>query len=250
MTGVNGSFKGRRGTSGSFRTHVGMRENGNIGTGKSMTNERTNIRIGANRSAQASDRRGSVGFDGSRYTRRSTRASDIGIGNAVFARAERKAYIAPDAEVMLMPGAIERVAIEELFADDDLRHGKHKRVSIREKIKNATHRESEAYTMYGVETDEIFTEEFEIDVPSGVAFSAARDGEATSRREGAYAVGSKDGTDSENGNLSSNRSHRSRDGYHARMSLWSANTYKKMMCSLRDIAYKINHFRIGGKRVK
>lgn len=250
MTGVNGSFKDRRKTAKAFQTHVGMHAGGNIDIVKT-TNERANARIGASRPAQVSkrrDTRGSVGFDGSRYTRRGTPASDIGIGSAVFARDTRKAYVAPDAEVMLMPGAIERVAIEELFADEILRRGKRERVSFRDKIKSAAHRESKTYTMYGVATGEIFTEEFEIDVPSGVAFTAARDGEATSRRESANVAGSKGDTASESGDISSRRSHRSRGGYYARISLWSEKVYEKTMSVLREFAYKVNHIRIDNKR--
>ena len=131
----------------------------------------------------------SVGFEtGSRYMRRSK--SDTGATSAV----KKKAYISPDATVLLMPDAIDNVAIDELFSATE-EPEKKQRVSLREKIRNAAHRESLSYTMYGVDTRELFTQEIETDVIGATALlgapgveneaSAAEDGEFSSSRTAA-----------------------------------------------------------------
>lgn len=116
----------------------------------------------------------SVGFEtASRYPRRKNTQNQA---NPVFARtksASKAKYIAPSAEVVLMPGTVERAAIDELLSAE-LPSLQKDRISIKDKIKSAAHRSSEAYTMYGVETAEIFTEEFEINVSDGAAFRGDR----------------------------------------------------------------------------
>lgn len=131
----------------------------------------------------------SVGFEtGSRYMRRQK--------NDTFATSnvKKKAYISPDATVLLMPDAIDNVAIDELYSAIE-EPEKKQRISIREKIRNAAHRESLSYTMYGVDTHELFTEEIEIDVIGATALlgapsveneaSAAEDGNLSSSRTAA-----------------------------------------------------------------
>ena len=131
----------------------------------------------------------SVGFEtGSRYMRR--QKNNICTTSAV----KKKTYISPDATVLLMPDAIDNVAIDELFSAVE-EPEKKQRFSIREKIRNAAHRESLSYTMYGVDTRELFTEEIEIDVIGATALlgapiveneaSAAEDGNLSSSRTAA-----------------------------------------------------------------
>lgn len=113
----------------------------------------------------------SVGFEtASRYGRRMNNESDASLSFRRKAKANRAEYVAPDAEVVLMPGTLERAAIDELLSTELSSAAKKEHVSFKERIRKATHRESEAYTMYGVETREIFTEEIEIDVRDGAAF--------------------------------------------------------------------------------
>ncbi|MBQ7821351.1 MAG: hypothetical protein IJ391_03615 [Clostridia bacterium] len=165
----------------------------------------------------------SVGFEtGSRYLRRSQSMSVI--KNDTSVKAVKKAYIAPDASVLLMPDAIERIAIEELYsAEKDVQK---ERFSLKDKIKKAAHRESESYTMYGVDTREIFTEEIEIDVMDGAAFALVSD----VKNEACAA---------ENGDLSSRRTA-------------AAEAFEKFMdiaeIRFRSFAYKLNHFRIGSDK--
>ena len=113
----------------------------------------------------------SVDFEtASRYGRRMNITNNTPLSFRRTANANRAEYIAPDAEVVLMPGTLERAAIDELLTVELSSSTKKEHISLKEKIRKATHRESDAYTMYGVETREIFTEEIEIDVRDGAAF--------------------------------------------------------------------------------
>lgn len=168
----------------------------------------------------------SVGFEsGARYVRhinadKSKSSSPIAHGGAKIVK---KTYIAPDAEVLLMPGAIERVAVEELISAEFPSSAKKERITLKDKIRNATHRESESYTMYGVETREIFTEEIEIDVIGGAAFAGNADVKQTHFT-------------AESGDLSSRH-------------LSAAEAFGKFIDyaeeKFRDFAYKVNHLRLG-----
>lgn len=168
----------------------------------------------------------SVGFEtGARYVRHVNENKSK--SNAVIAhggaKVAKKAYIAPDAAVLLMPGAIERAAVEELISAELTSSTKKERVTLKDKIKNAAHRESESYTMYGVETKKIFTEEIEIDVMGGAAFTGSADVKATS--------------------LTADR-----DDFSSRCAS-AAKAFGKLMDSarerFRDFAYKVNHLRLG-----
>ena len=109
----------------------------------------------------------SVGFEtGSKYARRTPQ---IIIPAKVSEK--RRAYISPNADVILMPTAIEQAAAWELLSKEE-EAAKKERISLKEKLKKATHRESETYTLYGVETRELFTEEIEIDIVTGAAFDS------------------------------------------------------------------------------
>lgn len=113
----------------------------------------------------------SVGFEtSSHYTRRPKSENTAALSFRRTKNSTRAKYIAPSADVVLMPGTLEKAAIDELLSAELSSFPKKDRISLKDRIKKAAHRESEAYTMYGVETREIFTEEFEIDVVDGAAF--------------------------------------------------------------------------------
>ncbi len=118
----------------------------------------------------SSSRPASVGFEtNTRYTRKPasnerTRFNDP-IAKTVSV-VKRKAYIAPDASVILMPGTIERADIEE--SDRYKSNADKFSASLSKRIKDALHKGSDAYTLYGVDTSEIFTEEIVLDENIGV----------------------------------------------------------------------------------
>lgn len=118
----------------------------------------------------SSSRPASVGFEtNTRYTRKplsSDRTKFNGPIAKTVSAVKRKAYIAPDASVILMPGTLERADIEEA----DARKSSYDKFSpsLAKRIKDALHKGSDAYTLYGVDTSEIFTEEIELDENIGV----------------------------------------------------------------------------------
>ncbi|MBE6606316.1 MAG: hypothetical protein E7635_04695 [Ruminococcaceae bacterium] len=169
----------------------------------------------------------SVGFEKkTRYIRRVASAAVSALPHA-----QRKAYVAPDAQVLLTPSAISQAAQWELMFDskeDSL--DKRERVSLRERIKKAAHRESEYYTLYGVNTGEIFTEEIEIDVMSGAAFASATD---INNKEASCEGFPKNDRAMQSGDFSSRCSA-------------AAVAFKKMHSGIwikfKDFAYKVNNF--------
>ena len=117
----------------------------------------------------SSSRPASVGFEtNTRYTRKPMHNDRTKFNDTVaktVSVVKRKAYIAPDASVILAPGTMERIGealetstpAEEKFS-----------VSLSKRIKDAFHKGSDSYTLYGVDTREIFTEEIELDENIGM----------------------------------------------------------------------------------
>ena len=116
-----------------------------------------------------SSRPASVGFETStRYTRKSTteRTKFNDTVAKTVSVVKRKAYVAPDASVILLPGTAEHADIEELAKSES--HIEKISSSLSKKIKDVLHKGSDAYTLYGVDTSEIFTEEIELDENIGL----------------------------------------------------------------------------------
>ena len=118
----------------------------------------------------SSSRPASVGFEtNTRYTRKPA-ASDRTKFNDPIAKTvstiKRKVYVAPDASVILMPGTLERAEMIETIDTEAYIEKIHTPLS--KKIKDALHKGSDAYTLYGVDTSEIFTEEIELDENIGL----------------------------------------------------------------------------------
>ena len=113
----------------------------------------------------SSSRPASVGFEtNTRYTRKPAQTELTRFNDPVaktVSVVKRKAYIAPDASVILMPGTLERADAEE----SDVRSSPVESfsASLSKRIRDALHKGSDAYTLYGVDTSEIFTEEIELD---------------------------------------------------------------------------------------
>ena len=118
----------------------------------------------------SSSRPASVGFEtNTRYTRKPPSAERTRFNDPIaktVSVVKRKAYIAPDASVILMPGTIERADIE--VADQHKSSTDKFSASLSKRIKDALHKGSDAYTLYGVDTSEIFTEEIVLDENIGV----------------------------------------------------------------------------------
>lgn len=144
---------------------------------------RRNISVGA----------GSVGIErGTRYLRRlcagMSNNADTGNGGALPERT-REVYSAPTADVILYPDTVERAALAELMKDETAKPSKEPRAGLRERIREARHRSSDTYTLYGVDTCELFTAEYEIDIsPSdGAAPTMAEAAKNTEERARATA---------------------------------------------------------------
>ncbi len=207
MTNANG-FQGRS-ILGYFR---GVTVNRNVPVAKSGHKGTNEVQVA----------RLSVGFEKStRYMRRPKQVPSA--QHSGVSKVKKKAYVSPDATVLLMPDAIERVAIEELYSAENETHPKKEKITLKEKIRKAAHRESLSYTMYGVDTREIFTEEIEIDV---IGTSAFKDAPNMNDRASA----------ADNGDLSSRRAA-------------ATDAIEKFMDSaeirFRSFAHKLNNLRIG-----
>ncbi len=118
----------------------------------------------------SSSRPASVGFEtNTRYTRKPSVTERTKFNDTVAKTVsviKRRAYIAPDASVILLPGTVERSDVEELAKSES--HIEKISASLSKKIKDALHKGSDAYTLYGVDTSEIFTEEIELDENIGL----------------------------------------------------------------------------------
>lgn len=118
----------------------------------------------------SSSRPASVGFEtNTRYTRKPHVAERTKFNDTIaktVSVVKRKAYVAPDASVILLPGTAEKADIEELAKNES--HIERISASLSKKIKDALHKGSDAYTLYGVDTSEIFTEEIELDENIGL----------------------------------------------------------------------------------
>ncbi len=116
-------------------------------------------------SNSVSSRPASVGFEThTRYTRKPAQTERTRFNDPVaksVSVVKRKAYIAPDASVILMPGTLERMDTEK--TDTRRQYVESFSASLSKRIRDALHKGSDAYTLYGVDTSEIFTEEIELD---------------------------------------------------------------------------------------
>ncbi len=113
----------------------------------------------------------SVGFETkSSYKRHKKSESTSALA---FARSKnhisKSKYIAPSAEVVLMPGTLERTAINELLSTELTNAQKNQK----KKTKNSKREIIEPFAIYNESTGEIFTEELEINVLDGAAFKDA-----------------------------------------------------------------------------